>query len=59
MIALSWNYLIAWVIGLFTGISMKKKTHARNQIMQSRIGATHNIGVAGWGLRGPCFPPNF
>ena len=28
-------------------------------IMQSSIGAPHSIGVAGWGLRGPCLPPKF
>jgi len=46
MIASPWNYLIVGMIGLFTGISMNQKCSCKKPLLQSRIGAPHNIGVA-------------
>jgi len=59
MIASSWNYLMARVIRLFTGISMKKKKLMQETIMQSRIGALPNIGIAMGGLGVHVSPHNF
>jgi len=57
-IASSCNYLIAGIIRLFTGISMKKKTHARNyHAIQDRCSTKHRRSQGG--LRGQCFPPKF
>jgi len=46
MIASSWKYLIVGIIGLFTGILMNQKYSCKKPLLESRIGAPHNIGVA-------------
>jgi len=50
---------MAGVIRLFTGISMKKKKLMQETIMQSRIGAPPNIGIAMGGLGVHVSPHNF
>jgi len=56
MIASSWNYLIVGIIGFFTRISMNQKYSCEKPLLQSRIGAPHNIGVARGGLGVHVFP---
>jgi len=46
MIASSWTYLIVGITGIFTGISMNQKYLCKKPLLQSRIGAPHNKGIA-------------